>query len=84
VKAPERAFTAEDNRVLSWVGATKHETCSLGTPICVCTGSAEYAHEMAEVIAEALNAREVAEYKRATFAAKCARYAVVNSVRAST
>jgi hypothetical protein len=39
---------------------------------------------MAEVIAEALNAREVAEYKRATFAAKCARYAVVNSVRAST
>lgn len=74
------SYTAEENRVLSHGGWAVEP----GSPVAVCTGSAEYAHEMAEVIAEALNAREIAEYKRAAFAAKLARYAVVNSVRAST
>ena len=69
------SYTAEENRVLSHSGWAAEP----GTPIAVCTGTSEYAHGMAELIADALNKLEASDINRMRFTAKCARYALVNS-----
>jgi hypothetical protein len=78
VKTP--SYAAEENRVLSHGGWAVES----GTPVAVCTGSAEYAHAMAEMIADALNRLEETDLKRQAFAAKCARYQVMNETRKIT